>query len=402
MKIVQINVTYSSGSTGKIAYQIHQKLDKEKVDNKIIFGYGKGEEGIGYSMYSKLGTHLHSFLSRKMCMQGLCSWKKTADMIGFLKKEKPDIIHLHNIHGHYLNYPKLFKYLKESDIPVVWTFHDCWPFTGKCSHYFNAKCDKWKEGCYDCPNLATYPDSTYDGTKKGYLKKKNSFTSVDKLNIVCNSKWLKSQVEESFLKDKPIYQIYNGVDTEVFKPVYDENIFKKYNIPQNKFIVLGVSGVWKEAKGLNTFLELSKRIGEDVAIVMVGLTEMQIEALPKGITGITRTENMEELAKLYTMSDVLLNPSMEETFGMVAAESMACGTPVIVSTTTACPEVADEKTGICIDMSDISNVMSAIDTVKKNKKQSYTKNCVERIEKLFSLEKMCEKYLSLYEQLMAD
>ena len=175
-------------------------------------------------------VHIHRFFSRKLSMQGKCSYFETLKAIRFLEKEKPTIVHLHNIHGHYLNYRMLFFYLKKKDIPVVWTFHDCWPYTGKCSHYSSANCEKWKTECYNCNNLECYPNSTYDGSKRDYRLKRRCFTSISKLYIVCNSDWLKSQVEQSFFKEKKIKRIYNGINDKVFKPSFNEKCYEKYGI----------------------------------------------------------------------------------------------------------------------------------------------------------------------------
>lgn len=403
MKLVQINVTLKSGSTGRLAYQLHEHLDANGIYNTIAFGYGNKTEPGHFSIHSKLGSHLHSFMSRKLCMQGLCSVWQTGRLIRYLKREKPDIVHLHNIHGHYLNYVMLFRYLKKMDKPVVWTLHDCWAFTGKCAHYFTAGCEKWKTGCYNCPNLATYPDSTFDGSRRNYNLKKKWFSGLDNLTVVCNSDWVKSQAEQSFLKNKCITRIYNGVDTQVFRPCGDrEQVREKYGIDWEKFMILGVSGVWKQEKGMHTFLELSQKFPEDCVLVMVGLSQSQIHQLPDGIVGIEKTESAEALAELYSVADVLLNPSREETFGMVAAEAMACGTPVIVSNTTACPEIVADGTGLVVDMTQISQVVKAITQVKQLTKAHFFEKCTENIRNNFSVNSMCRQYSSLYSTLTAD
>lgn len=400
MKVIQVNSTLNSGSTGRIAYQLHQCLDQNDIANRIAFGYGDRSDPVGFSLYSKLGTHLHSFLSRRLCMQGLCSVWQTKRLIRFLKRENPDIIHLHNIHGHYLNYVILFRFLKKWNKPIVWTLHDCWSFTGKCAHYFGAGCDKWKTGCYECPNLKTYPDSTFDGSRRNYRLKKKYFSQVKNLTVVCNSQWLKSQVEQSFLQKHRIQLIYNGVDTQVFRPssVDPRELKRKYGIPQDKFIILGVSGVWKKDKGFDTFLQLADHIADSSLIVLVGVTPAQKENLPKNVIGITKTENANELAEIYSLADVLLNPSREETFGMVAAESMACGTPVIVSNTTACPEIVKRGTGHIVDANDLQDILHAIDAIRDTDSRQYKEKCVDNIKNSFTLELMCSQYYELYQQ----
>lgn len=401
MKLCLINVTYKSGSTGRLTYQLHRYATEHGAQSSIVFGYGDQNAADGFSMYSKWGTHLHSFLSRKLCMQGLGSYIQTGRLVRYLKRTDPDVIHLHNIHGHYMHYPRLFRYLKKCKKPVIWTPHDCWAFTGKCAHFFAAGCDKWKTECYDCPNLATYPDSTYDASRRNYRLKKKSFTALENLTLVAISDWIGLQMQESFLQGKHMVRIYNGVDTTMFHPMEGcASVREKYGIPTDAFMVLGVSGVWKADKGLNTFLWLADNLPAGYAIVMVGVSEEQKKTLPPNIIGITKTENMEELAALYSAADVLLNPSREETCGMVAPEAMACGTPVVVSNTTGCCVVVSDATGFAVDMLDMDAVLAALERVRKNGKAGYLAHCVKHISENYTVQKMCEQYWKLYQSVI--
>lgn len=402
MKIVEINTTQSSGSTGRIASQIQKYVNSKGGICKIAFGYGNCEGCSDFSMYSWVGTHVHSFLSRKLCMQGRCSRVQTHRLVRYLKKEKPDIVHLHNIHGHYLNYEILFHYLKSIQIPVVWTFHDCWPYTGKCAHYSNAGCDKWKTGCFDCPNLQTYPDSIHDGSKQNYELKKRCFTDLERLHIVCNSDWLKGQVEESFFKGREISRIYNGIDISVFYPKTADDVKKaaeKYGIDLKKKTILGVSNIWKADKGLQVFLELAQNISLEYQVVLVGVSHGQKQTLSKSVIAIERTENTQELATLYTLADVLVNASKEETFGMVSAEAMACGTPVIVSSHTACPEIVDQNVGLVVSMESIEELINAVDVICLNGKEKYSDNCVSKVITCYSVDEMNRQYHDLYRKI---
>lgn len=403
MKIVEINTTKSSGSTGRIATQIKKYVTDKGDLCKIAFGYGCATDKEEFSMYSWVGTHIHSFLSRKLCMQGRCSWLQTYRLVRFVNAEKPDIVHLHNIHGHYLNYRILFRYLKRMQIPVVWTFHDCWPFTGKCAHYSNAGCSKWKTGCFNCPNLQTYPDSTIDGSRKNYRMKKRYFSDIEKLHIVCNSDWLKHQVEESFFKGRKISRIYNGVDTAVFHPMTKDDVKEtagKFGIDLKKKTILGVSSVWKADKGLHVFMELAKAIAPEYQVVLVGVSDSQKQTLPKSIIAIERTENMQELAALYTLADVLVNASKEETFGMVPAEAMACGTPVIVSSQTACPEIVDPSVGLVVSMDSMNALTDAIKEICSNGKSKYSDSCQLKVRMNYSVDEMTKRYYETYQMLL--
>lgn len=389
MKILQINSVCGSGSTGKIAVEISDYLDSLNIENYIAYGIGNSNRHNTYKIGNRIDNHLHSFISRKFCLQGYGSIFSTIKFIRYIKKINPDIIHLHNIHGHYLNFPILFNYLKKSNINVVWTFHDCWPFTGKCAHFTKAKCYKWKTHCQNCKQLNTYPDSIRDRTFKNFNDKKEYFTSIDKFHIVTVSNWLKETVENSFFKGKDIKCIYNGIDTNVFKPV-QSTLRKKFGI-ENKFVILGVASVWNSGKGLNEFIELSKKIDDDSVIILIGLSDEQIEDLPKNMIGISRTENIEELVKFYTLADVFINLSIEETFGLVVAEALACGTPAIVYNSTACPEVVELKESCIVKSHNIDELIKKINFFK-----NMNKELVIKLNKKFNLNEMLSHYVDLY------
>lgn len=228
--------------------------------------------------------------------------------------------------------------------------------------------------------------------------KKKAFTSLQHLTVITVSRWLASVAHESYLNKFPILTIYNGIDVTVFKPTPSD--FREKHKLSNKFLILGVASYWDERKGLIDFLHLSALIAGDCAIVLVGLTENQIKTLPDNIVGVPRTDSMAQLAELYSVADVLVNCSIEETFGMVVAEAMACGTPAIVYNSTACPEVIDENTGAIVSPNDIEGIFQAITTIKKNGKLYYKEKCIQRILNKFTQDSMSDKYLEIYQDVM--
>ena len=393
MRVLQINSVCGTGSTGKLAVQISDYLHAQGVENFIAYGFGGCDRPNTYKFGNMADAHLHSFLSRKLCLQGYGSWFATGRLIRYIKKTQPTIIHLHNIHGHYLNFPRLFRFLRKQDCHVVWTFHDCWPMTGKCTHFTEAGCWKWQTQCENCPQLHTYPDSVRDRSRKNHLDKKKYFGSIDKMHIVTVSKWLMETAEASFFRGKDIRYIYNGINTELFRPV-PSDIRSTLGIG-NKFMILGVSSQWNHKKGYDKFLSLAQRLDENAVIVLVGVTKEQKASLPANVIGITGTKNQQQLAQLYTAADVLVNLSMEETFGLVVAEALACGTPAIVLNSTACPEVVSPETGIVI-APDCEGLDNALAEIRKNGKAYYQDACVSRVRQEFTNEKMQEKYYLLY------
>lgn len=397
MKILQINSVCGTGSTGRIAVQISDYLNHHNVENYIAYGFGKSDRPNTFCFGNSLDAHLHSFLSRKLGWQGKMSHIPTWRLIQYMEQIKPDIVHLHNIHGHYLNYKMLFRYLKKINCEVVWTFHDCWPITGKCVHFTEVKCEKWKTGCFDCPQLERYPDSERDRSRKNYLEKKAAFTSLSKLHIVTVSNWLKAVAEASFLGKKDIRCIYNGVDTELFS--YRESKLRERYHLQGKFIILSVASVWNRGKGLDQFLALTGLLQDDEVVVLIGLSSEQQEGLPDKIIGIPKLSDQNALTEWYSTADVYINFSTEETFGLVVAEAMVCGTPAIVMNSTACPEVLDADTGYVVEPSDIEEVRIAIGRIKSRGKETYFLKCQKRIQQSFNIELMQKKYFELYQEL---
>ena len=344
MKVVSIN-TVCNGSTGKIVGSISSSLIESGEEAFCIYGRRKGYANIPCK---KIGGFFsfwyHVFLTTVFDLHGHGSYFKTKKIVRELKKLNPDIIHLHNIHGYYINYKVLFNYLKNTfQGRVFWTLHDCLPMTGHCAYFSNVSCEKWKTECHDCPNKKMYPTSLlFDRSRKNYQEKKNLFNGVKDLTIITPSVWLQNIVLSSYLKKYPVKTINNGIDLNIFYPRLTDSIFDKYNIPKDKKVLLGVASIWEKRKGLDDFLMLSKLVNDDYVIVLVGLNNKQISKLKqyKNIIGIRRTENQDDLASLYSVSFALINPTYEDNYPTVNIEALASGTRVIAYDTGGCVEQA--------------------------------------------------------------
>lgn len=398
--LFQINVVANSGSTGRIAEGIAEVAMYNKWSCYTAYGrWANPSITELYRIGTKWDNYIHYFMSNLFDMHGLSSKRATKQLIKQIKKVNPDLIHIHNLHGYYLNYPLLFNYLSEVNIPVVWTLHDCWSYTGHCVHYTSVNCDKWLSECCKCPNLFDYPTSLFwDHSRTNFQLKKEVFTSVKNLTIVAVSKWLANEVKQSFLKKYPIKVIHNGFDMKIFYPVESE-MRLVYGL-EKKFIILGVATVWNNRKGLNDFITLSKRLSSDEVIMLVGLNDKQISELPNNIIGIKNTENACVLAELYSSADLFANFSEEETFGLTTVESMACGTPVLVYNSTACPEIVTEQTGFVIKPHDIDGAFGVIKQVKSIGKQYYSDHCCSYAQTNFSKEDKYKEYVALYNELL--
>lgn len=384
MRIVQINCS-ASGSTGGIAKAIHRRLLEQGHESYIFYEVGTPTEKNMFRIGNCFDLHVHSVLSRNVGKQGYFSLFPTARLVSKLRKLKPDVVHLHNLHGNYLQLPLLFRYLKKADCKVVVTLHDCWLLTGKCPHFTVVGCDKWRQHCGDCPQLSTYPRSKVDTTRKCLRDKKEWLSGFgDRMQIVTVSNWLKGIADQTYIAEYPIRTIYNGIDSSVFTSMDGERVREKYAL-ENRFLILGVSSNWNEGKGLGSFLRLAEQLSEEEIILLVGVTVEQQKTLPKNVIGIAKTENRQELAALYSAADVFVNPSKEESFGLVTAEAMACGTPVIVYDSTACAELVDSEVGYVIRKD--SELYSQIQIAKKNGKNQ---------GRIFSDREMADGYLQLY------
>lgn len=363
MKVLLINSVCGIGSTGRICTDLAQKFEAAGDEVKIAYGR-KGTVPEQFQKYAvRIGTDwdckMHAIQTRLFDTHGFGSKYATKKFLQWAEEYKPDLLWLHNIHGYYINVEMLFVWIKKHpEMQVKWTLHDCWAFTGHCSHFTAVKCAQWKSHCSYCSQLRRYPACyAMSSVRRNFARKRAAFTGVPNLTLITPSKWLADLVKQSFLKDYPVEVHYNTIDTTIFKPT-PSDFRERYGL-QDKIIVLGVANVWEVRKGLFDFYKLAEMLDDRYAIVLVGLSEKQIENLPKSIKGIQRTNSPKELAAIYTAADVFVNPSVEETFGMTPVEAQACGTPSIVYEDTACAEVA-EQTGNKVVPQDVNALYEAI------------------------------------------
>ena len=393
--LFQINVTANSGSHGKIAEDIGLLAIDKGWESYIAYGrYARRSKSHLIKIGSYFSILRHVIYSRFFDIHGLASKTATKKLIKKIQKISPDIIHLHNVHGYYLNYKLLFEFLNKSTIPVVWTLHDCWSFTGHCAYYDFVGCEKWKEQCKCCPSLYSYPKSFgFDNSRYNYSLKNRLFTQKKEIVLVPVSNWLANEVKMSFLNNVPLQLIYNGIDLLKSRPIPMKNV-------SGKFLILGVANIWEPRKGLDDFIELSKRIDSDSIVILVGLNQKQITTLPKNIKGISKTENLQKLVELYSLADVFVNPTWEDNFPTTNLEAIACGTPVVTYKTGGSPEAIDHKTGIMVDRGNINALLTAINEIKFYGKSYYTKNCVERAKTFFDKNDRYLEYFDLYTSLL--
>jgi putative colanic acid biosynthesis glycosyltransferase len=404
LKILQINTTINSGSTGRIAEDIGCVLLDHGHESFIAFGRGNQESK---SNKIKIGTqkdiNQHGVLTLLTDRHGFGSKKATKQLLKEIDKISPDVIGLHNIHGYYINIEILFKYIAEKKIPLIWTLHDCWSFTGHCTYFDSVGCEKWKTQCEICPKTKMYPKSIgLDNSFKNFNDKKRIFNQIQNLQIVTPSHWLKDLVKQSFLRH-PAMCIHNGIDLNQFKPILQIELLKEKWQLIDKKIILGVASIWDERKGLKDFFELRNMLDKDMVIVLIGLSQKQQSILPAGILGIPRTESIEELVMWYSAADVFVNPTYQDNFPTTNIEALACGTPVITYNTGGSPEAIDLHTGEIVPKGDTMALKAAIIDWCTTKDRDDTREiCRERAVQLFNKDNRYSDYLHLYEQMIEN
>ena len=394
MKVLMINVVCGIRSTGRICTDLATALEAQGHEVKIAYGRENVPEQ--FQKYAvRIGTDLdvklHGVKARLLDGAGFGSKRATEKFIEWVKEYDPDVIHLHNIHGYYINVEVLFNYLKVCGKKIIWTLHDCWAFTGHTPYCDSVNCERWIQGCYECPIIKSYPASFVDKSKQNWKRKKEIFSGIKDLTIITPSEWLAGLVKKSFLEEYPVKVINNGIDTSRFYPI--ESDFRKKNGLEGKFVLLGVATVFDDMKGYSDFLKLREMLEDEYHIVLVGLTKEQIKDLPRGILGIERTSSVRELAEIYSAADLFLNLSYCDNYPTVNIEAMSCGTPVLTYKTGGSPEIVEKYGGIIAEQGNTTAVANKCRNIKSGE---------ERIKNSFVLEEndnsvVIRNYLKLYE-----
>lgn len=418
MKVLQINQTYrNGGSTGRIAYELLLTQQKAGFDGFVVYGYSDGEVLDERSLClqkKQIGRKLNILRTRLFDKHGFYNEYETRILLRYIEALRPDIIHLHNIHNHYVHVGRLFEYIKEHNIPVVWTLHDCWSFTGHCAYFDYAHCDKWKTQCHDCPSLRDYPPTWFiDRTDKNYQLKRNTFTGVKNLSLVTPSRWLANLTRESFLKEYPVEIINNGVDTNVFHPT-ENNVKEQLGISGKKML-LAMASVFDHRKGTDYLLQLPQLLNDDEVLVLVGLGENQKKLFShKRCICLGRTNSVGELAGFYSAADVLINPTLEDNFPTTHIEALACGTPVVTFKTGGSIEsvldgesfssdngITYSSVGAVVPKGDLKAMIGAARCIMTKGKTAYKEACRKKAEERYDKNKQYQKYIDLYSELYA-
>lgn len=397
MKVLFVNLVYAVGSTGKIIADMMEVLKRSGHDARVLYGAGeKSDDPDAVRVSGKSGYYFHNAVSRFTDHAGLYSRAATRKLIREIRAFSPDVIHLHTLHGFYVNYEMLFRFLKQAGVPVIWTLHDCWAFTGHCTYFSQANCTQWQTLCQDCRLLCRYPHCYGRGdVTRNYLRKKAAFTGVKNLTLTTPSQWLADQAAHSFLRDYPCVVVPNGIDRAVFRP-QPSDLRAAYHL-QDKKIVLGVANAWNARKGLPDMLALAEWLGAAYQVVLIGLTKRQLPHIPPNVLGLLRTADRTELARWYTAADVFVNPTYDETFGLTTVEAQACGTPAVVYATDGCPETLLTEDSVLVAQGDREALARAVREVAQRGVR-VDDHAADRLDK----DRAYEKYVRLYERVCSD
>lgn len=399
MKILQISSHYNQGGAAKIVTYIHGQLKKDGIEVKTLYGRGEVQKEQGVTLYgNSLNVLTDAFFSRVTGYSGCFSKSSTRRLLREIEAFSPDVVHLHALHGYHLHIPMLFAYLREKKIPWVWTFHDCYAFTGNCGYHFD--CDKWKEGCGDCPYVQNYPKSFFlDRSREMWAQKKELFTMGQRGVVVAPSKWLTMEAKESFFGSYECITIPNGIDTEnTFYPRNQAEIRKKLGFGGDEHIVLGIAADYKDKrKGIQYIMQAAEALVSEVKFILIGYRG---KAPLENVIAIPEITEGTLLAEYYSMADVFLLPSLAENYATTAVEALACGTPVVGFDVGGIPEQLAGGMGVIVPAGDGRSFTAAIkDVLNGNAALCTRSERRERVLEKNTLHGMVEQYRRVYEHI---
>lgn len=403
MKIVQINAVYGYSSTGRNVSEMHESFRQQGIKSFVFTSDKENINDHVYRIGGKWDHKLHALYSRIWGLQGYFSKGATRGMIQRIEQITPDVVVLHNLHANYVHLPILLDFLAKKDIVTLLVLHDFWFMTGHCCHYTSIGCDKWQTECHHCPLLHTYNKSLFfDRSRKIYRDKKRLFLAIPRLGVIGVSKWVLQEAKQSFLKEARLLDfIYNWIDLGIFHPLPAASLREELNLSSSDFVVLGVAQGWSPAKGLNQFLEIARKM-PDVKVVLVGRFPTDINiSVPHNLLTVGEVNTPQKLAEYYSMADVFINPSIQETFGKVTAEALACGTPVVGSNTTATPELIPAQCGFTFSPSDMDDLLQKVALVREKGKKAYSEHCQRFAAENFGKEGQIAKYIQCFHQLLS-
>lgn len=401
-RILHINVTYKHTSTGSIEWEIMNYCRDHGIESKALYQLGDcyyDEHSEKYE--SKIEYIFRTGMNKFFGPNQIYLISETIKLINEIKRYKPDLIHIHVIHSLALHYPMLYRFLIKYQYPVVYTMDDCWAYTGGCFHYTEAGCFKYQNDCKECPKHSKMAMDCYNFMTSYHLRlKKKYYDKLKKVVFVGVSQWIANEASKSIIKNHDIRVIYNGIDTCIYKPRKSESQYIKEKLLQGReHLIIGVADHWNDRKGLYKFVELARNLyGKKYQIVLIGRMDDNVISKPDNMTFYGRIDNKEELVLMYNAADVLVNMSIEESFGLVTAEASSVGIPVIAMNSTANSELIRLVNGTLLDTYDILAIKKSIYEICK--KQNDINNNLEQVRKRLSKETMLENYLSLYKELL--
>lgn len=397
-KILFVNTVLNTASTGRIVEFLGRAA--QDAGWEAFAAYGRGSPNGSRLTPVKVGAKASLYRNALSCRifdnDGFCATKDTRALVSRIDEIRPDIVHLHNLHGYYLNISELLGHLAKKGIPAVMTLHDCWAFTGHCAYFDSARCEKWMRECGECPLKRAYPASMLlDRSRENHAEKIRLFSSLERFRFVPVSQWLSDLLAGSRLGGIGQTLIRNGINTGIFSERPPAPGSAAAKIAEKGPFIIGVANVWTRAKGLFDFAEIAAR-NPGLRIVLVGLSDRQARGLPGNIEVVSHTESREELAALYSAAAAFVNPTHADNYPTTNLEAISCGTPAVTYETGGSPESVLPGCGFSVKCGDIAGLCEKISLILASGRGAFRNACLKAAAENFS-ERLCaEKYLRLY------